>query len=119
MSNRNMAEIVRRQNPAMLPVTATVQEACGVMRDRRIGAILVTGSDGLLAGLFTGRDAVARVVAEALDPATTPLAAVMTAKPDTLGPEARTIEALRMMRDGGYRHMPILDGRDSSLVMLT
>jgi CBS domain-containing protein len=110
MANRSLAEIVRRQNPATLPVTATVQAACEIMRDRKIGAILVTGNDGRLAGLFTGRDAVSRVLAEALDPATTPLASIMTSQPDTLSPPARAIDALRMMQDGGYRHLPLVDG---------
>ena len=110
MSNRKLGEIIRRQLPVTLPVTATVKEACRMMRDKRVGAILVTESDGRLAGLFTGRDAVGRVVAEALDPATTSLGAVMTGQPDTLKPHASAIDALRMMQDGGYRHMPIMDG---------
>jgi CBS domain-containing protein len=75
--NRPLNEIIRRQDPASLPVTATVQQAFRMMRDRRIGAILVTDLNGRLAGLFTGRDAVGRVVAEALDPAATTLASVM------------------------------------------
>ena len=54
--------------------------------------------------------AVARVVAEALDPAATTLGAVMTPRPDTLKPHASAIEALRMMQDGGYRHLPLVDG---------
>jgi CBS domain-containing protein len=110
MANRSLSEIVRRQNPATLSHTETVQVACRVMRDRKIGAILVTGKDGHLAGLFTGRDAVGRVLAEALDPATTTLDSVMTAGPDTLSPPARAIDALRMMQDGGYRHLPIVEG---------
>jgi CBS domain-containing protein len=110
MSNRKLGEIVRRQSAVTLPITATVQEACRQMRDRRVGAVLVTEGDGRLSGLFTGRDAVARVVAEALDPATTTLEAVMTVQPDTLGPNANAIDALRMMQDGGYRHIPIMDG---------
>jgi CBS domain-containing protein len=110
MVNRSLFEIIRRQHPTTLPVDATVQEACRVMRDRKIGAILVTESDGQLAGLFTGRDAVGRVVAEALDPTKTPIGSVMTTAPDTIGPRAHAIDALRMMQDGGYRHLPILDG---------
>lgn len=110
MSNRKLGEIIRRQNPVTLPVSATVQEACRWMRDRRVGAILVTEADGGLAGVFTGRDAVGRVAAEALDPATIMLGTVMTVRPDTLKPNARAIDALRMMQDGGYRHLPILDG---------
>ncbi len=110
MTNRSMSEIVRRQDPVMLPTTATVQEAASAMRARRVGAILVVALDGRLAGLFTGRDAVARVLAEARDPRTTYLREVMTPDPDTLKPDAHAIDALRMMRDGGYRHVPVVSG---------
>ena len=111
MTNRRLGEIVKRQNPKTLPVTATVQEACRLMRDHRIGAILVVEQDGRLAGLFTGRDAVSRVVAEGRDPTLTLISSVMTQGVDTLKPHAHAIDALRMMQDGGYRHMPILDGK--------
>jgi CBS domain-containing protein len=106
MANRKLADIIKRQTPITLPVNATVLQACKQMRDRRVGAVLVTESDGRLAGLFTGRDAVARV----LDPTATTLGGVMTVQPDTLKPDAHAIDALRMMNDGGYRHLPILDG---------
>lgn len=109
MTNRRLDEIVRRRNPATLPHTATVQQACRLMRDRRIGAVLVTDESDRLAGLVTGRDIVARVAAEALNAAKTPLAKVMTRAPDTLKPTHRAIDALRMMQDGGYRHMPIVE----------
>ncbi|MBS0561154.1 MAG: CBS domain-containing protein [Proteobacteria bacterium] len=109
MTNRSMGEIVRRQNPACLPARASVQEACRLMRDRRIGAILVTDDQGRLVGLFTGRDAVTRVGAEARDPAATTLEQVMTRNPDTTHPRTRAIEVLRLMSDAGYRHLPILD----------
>jgi CBS domain-containing protein len=110
MQHRSMTEIVRRQNPATLPESATVREACRVMRDRRVGSVLVTAPDGSLAGLLSGRDVVSRVVAEGRDPARTRLADVMTPKPDRLGPHHRAIDALRMMQDGGYRHVPVVDG---------
>nr|WP_294549709.1 CBS domain-containing protein [uncultured Rhodopila sp.] len=110
ISNRNLGDIVRLRRPVTLPDTATVQLACCMMRDRRIGAIMVTGAEGRLAGLFTGRDAVCRVVAEGLDPETTRLCAVMTLEPDSLPPEKRAADALRMMHEGGYRHLPVVEG---------
>lgn len=109
MANRRLDEIVRRRNPATLPCTATVQEACRLMRERRIGAVLVTDADDRLAGLVTGRDVVARVAVEGLNAARTPLAKVMTRDPDTLKPTAHAIDVLRMMQDGGYRHMPVVE----------
>lgn len=110
MTQRDMTEISRRRSPICLPMTASVQDACRTMRDHRIGAVLVTAEDGGLAGVFTGRDAVGRVLAEGRDAATTALSSVMTANPDTITAHATAIEALRMMRDGGYRHLPVVDG---------
>jgi CBS domain-containing protein len=34
----------------------------------------------------------------------------MTSNPDTMTPGKTAIEALRMMQDGGYRHVPVVDG---------
>lgn len=109
MTNRQLGFIVRDQDPLTLAASASVQHACQRMWLRRVGAVLVTDEKGLLIGIFTGRDAV-RTLAEDRDPAATPLTAVMTPKPDTIGPEATAIEALHMMSDGGYRHLPIVSG---------
>ena len=109
MTNRQMSEILRNQKPLTLPPEATVQEACKHMHARRVGAVLVTDAAGRLAGIFTGRDAV-RVLAGAKDPAATPLRQVMTRDPVTLPPGRTAIEALRLMRDGGFRHVPVVQG---------
>jgi CBS domain-containing protein len=69
----------------------------------------VTEGDHRLLGIFTGRDAVHRVLAEGRSPARTKLAKVMTPDPDTMPPGRTAIEALRLMEDGRYRHVPIID----------
>jgi CBS domain-containing protein len=106
---RKMADIVRNQDPVTLPRNATVREACQLMRDRRVGAILVTDGDRRLLGIFTARDAVHRVLAGGKSAARTILADVMTRDPDTIPPGKLAIEALRLMEDGRYRHVPIVD----------
>ena len=83
------------------------------MRDRRVGAVLVTEGDRHLLGIFTGRDAVHRVLAEGKSAARTKLAEVMTREPDTMPPGKTAIEALRLMEDGRYRHVPVVDGAGS------
>ena len=50
------------------------------------------------------------MVAGAREPKATPLAEVMTENPSTVSPEARALEALRLMEDGGYRHLPVVAG---------
>ncbi len=106
--NREMSEIIRNQQPLTLPPSATVQEACTHMDTRNIGAILVTGPKGELIGIFTGRDAV-RVLAQGKDAAATPLRHVMTKDPHHLPPRHTAIHALRLMRDGGFRHVPVVE----------
>jgi CBS domain-containing protein len=118
---RYLHEIVRHQEPLVLPPDATVQDACRSMRDRRVGAVLVAERDGRLVGIFTGRDAICRVLAEARNAAETTLAEVMTGAPDTLPPGCFVIEALRLMQDGGYRHLPLVEqgGRLAGIVSRT
>ena len=71
---------------------------------------LVTEGDHRLLGIFTGRDAVHRVLAEGKSAARTKLAEVMTPEPNTMPPGKTAIEALRLMEDGRYRHVPVVDG---------
>ncbi|MDJ0896092.1 MAG: CBS domain-containing protein, partial [Alphaproteobacteria bacterium] len=85
------------------------REAVDLMRERRIGAILVTKADGLV-GIFTERDLLNRVVGEKLDPDTTKLSEVMTNNPDRIGPNDRCRTALDLMQSKGYRHLPVVDG---------
>ena len=109
---RKMSDIVKNQVPVTLPPDATVRDACQRMRDRRVGAVLVTEADQRLLGIFTGRDAVHRVLAEGKSAVRTKLATVMTRDPDTMPPGKSAIEALRLMEYGRYRHVPIVnDGK--------
>lgn len=105
--NRAMSEIIRNQKPLTLPPDATVREACQRMDMRKIGAVLVTDERSHLLGIFTGRDAV-RTLARGKDPVATRLKDIMTRKPATMPPDSTAIDALRLMRDGGFRHVPVV-----------
>lgn len=105
---RRMKEIFRDRKPIAMPPTAKVIDACREMRDRRIGAVIVADADRRLLGIFTGRDAVHRVLAEGRDPHATVLSDVMTPNPSTMSPGRTAIEALRTMEDGGFRHVPVV-----------
>lgn len=109
---RTMSEMVRDQQPLTLSAGSTVKHACELMRDRQVGAVLVTDREKRLLGIFTGRDAVCRVLAQGRDPAKTTLREVMTSGACCVPPTDIAIEALRLMRDGGFRHVPIVaDGK--------
>jgi CBS domain-containing protein len=95
---RKMSDLVRDQNPLMLPPDASVLDAARHMRDRGVGAVLVTEHDAKLVGIFTGRDAVTRVLAAGKSPAAISLREVMTADPETMRPIDNAIAALRLMQ---------------------
>lgn len=116
MTNRNLAYIIKDQHPLIMAASETVQHACQRMRQRHVGAVLVTGDKHRLVGIFTGRDAVCALAA-GKSAADTKLDAVMRRDPHTIGPESTAIDALRVMSDGGFRHLPVVaDGKILGIV---
>jgi CBS domain-containing protein len=107
---RRLSDIVCNQRPLTLSPSNTVKDACEGMRDRRVGAVLVCDEEGDLVGIFTGRDAVTRIVASGKSPAKTKLHEAMTPNPTTMTSEMTAIDALRLMWDGGFRHVPVVEG---------
>ena len=108
MAQRKISDVVRRR-PVTLRGAATVQQACQEMHQQRIGAIMVTDEDGVLEGIFTGRDVV-RLLAEGRSPVHTHLTTVMTRSPAHMPPGHSALDALRLMHDGGFRHVPVVAG---------
>ena len=113
MSQKIVPDIVSNQTLKTLGPDAVVREAARVMGSNRISAILVT-EENKMVGIVTERDLTAKVLAGSMDPDTTPLAEVMTRKPDTLSPDDSPFSALELMRLRGYRHLPVVE--DDSVV---
>src|SRR5262249_4043758 len=73
------------------------------------GAVVVAAADKVPLGIFTGRDAICRVIAQDRDAGATTLEVVMTPRPATMAPGTTAIEALRLMHDGGFRHVVVVE----------
>lgn len=113
---RTIRDIIQNQQPVTAPAGMSVQEAAQIMKQRRVGAMLVV-EHGFLVGIFTERDALNRVVAEARDAAATTLGDVMTANPRTLSPDASFTSALEIMHEGRFRHVPVAEnGRPIGMI---
>jgi len=108
VTNRKLADIVKDQKPLMLGERATVQDACRCMWEGHAGSVLVVDGQQRLIGIFTGRDAV-RALAEGKSAEVTTLTDTMTPNPVTAPPNSRAIDALRVMSDRGFRHLPIIE----------
>ena len=108
MPIRSVRSIVAGQTPVTAAKSATVFEAAVLMKQQGKGALLVVDATRLI-GIFTERDIVFRVVAAGRDPKATRLAEVMTPQPQTIHPNKPFLHALRIMHEGGFRHLPVVE----------
>jgi CBS domain-containing protein len=105
---RKLGDVVFNQTPLTMPATTSVRDAAMAMAVKRAGSVIVLNEVGQLAGVFTGRDAVKRVLAKGLNAEVTRLGDVMTTPAITIGPEKTAIDALRLMWAGDFRHLPVV-----------
>ncbi|HOB61559.1 MAG TPA: CBS domain-containing protein [Candidatus Competibacteraceae bacterium] len=117
MSNRTLRKLVEHQKMlTAAPPKTSVREASRLMKQTHVGALLVV-EHGHLVGIFTERDALVRVLADGLDPDTTPLVEVMTLDPMTAHPDQTFMYALHLMYEHGFRHVPVVEnGRPLGMV---
>ena len=87
---------------------ATVLAAAQLMNERGIGGLVVK-EGGALAGIFTERDILRRIVGQQRDPATTRVRDVMTAPVLTVRPDTKVVECRALFSDRRIRHLPVLD----------
>lgn len=107
MPNRPISQLVNNQRILTGSATMSVAEAAAAMREARVGAIMVL-SGMRLAGIFTERDALYRVMAAGKDPKRTTLGEVMTADPTTISTDKPFGHALHIMYERGFRHVPVV-----------
>jgi len=92
--------------PCCVEPHVTVRELFGLLKEHKTGSAIIC-SDGVLAGVFTERDALRLMAANAnLD---VPISTVMTTEISTLSPDAKVGQAISKMSGGGYRRLPIVD----------
>jgi len=99
-----------------LPPSATVFDAVQMMNKGQVSSVLIVDRDRL-AGIFTERDVLRRVVGSGLDPKATVLSNVMTAGLTTIAPTTSIDEAHAIFTSRRCRHLPVLDnGRIVGLI---
>jgi len=105
-----VGEICVRQVDTAEPDESIVTAAAR-LRDRCVGSLLVCDGQSRPIGVVTDRDVAVRVVAERLDPFETVVSDVMSVAPNCVE-EATPVEtALRLMREGPHRRLPVVNER--------
>jgi len=101
-----------------IPSTVTVAEAVQEMNAHKVGSVLIM--NGLrLAGIFTERDVLRRVVGADLDPKFTPVSKVMSSNVLTIEPTATVQQVMEIFAERRCRHLPVMsDGNLLGLISI-
>lgn len=109
---------VNLRTPVTVPGDTSIAKCLEVMKEEKIGCLLVTEADKLV-GIFTERDIIRRIVGKNLSHEEIDVSDYMTTDPDTLTADSPLAFALNYMVLGGYRHVPILSDDGSPLACLS
>jgi len=104
-------DLVKDRKIYSIEADSTVLEAARFMMEHRFGALPVL-REGELVGILSERDIMNRVVAAGRNPGTTRVSEVMTPKPRTVSADETIEECLFLMREFGFRHLLIADGKE-------
>lgn len=112
------ARICRHEVDVISPAES-VQTAAGRMHGRKVGTLVVVDADEVPVGIVTDRDICVRVVAEGRDAAGTSVGDIMTPCPETVREQTSLEDALRRMRAGAFRRLPVVNARDQLVGLLS
>jgi CBS domain-containing protein len=103
-------DLVKDRRIYSIEADRSVLEAARFMMEHSIGAVPVL-RNGELVGIFSERDIMNRVVAVGRMPGTTQVSEVMTPNPKSVGMDETIEDGLFLMREFGFRHILITDGK--------
>ena len=104
---------------AAVPLEATVADAMHKMLDHQVGAVAVVDSEYRVAGIFTERDVLRKMAHSRLDPHTTPVRDLMTTPVEMATRATAPGEALTIMLERHFRHLPVADDNGKLLGILS
>lgn len=103
-------DIIKDRRVYAIDAERTVLEAARFMMEHSIGALPVLRNDEL-AGIFSERDVMNRVVAVGRLPGQTRVSEVMTANPRSVSPNESIEDCLFLMKEFGFRHLPVCEDK--------
>ena len=106
-----LRELIKDRKVYSIDAGRTVLDAARFMMEQNIGAICVL-RNGELAGIFSERDIMNRVVAVGRTPGLTAVSEVMTANPRAVNVDESIEECLFIMHEFGFRHLCIVEGKE-------
>lgn len=103
---------LKMQKMVLVDRGTTIDKVVALFQSEGVACVLVTDNEKL-AGIFTERDVIRKLIGEKVDITTVIVDDYMTSDPDTLGMSDSIAFALNRMYDGGYRHVPIVNSANN------
>lgn len=97
------------EGPATVSVLSSVEDAIRTMMDKDVGACAVVDEHGIVAGMFTERDVLAKFALSGRTAKDTPVREMMSPMVEMATEETTAAEAFKVMLERHYRHLPIVD----------
>ena len=113
--SKTISEFLGKDTHGFLSPDASVADAVSLMRDDDLSCVLVMKEDSLT-GIFTERDLLTRVMESDRGFDEISLSEVMTPQPISLTAEAGIAFAINEMAVGGFRNLPIVEGKSVNLL---
>lgn len=115
---RNMLDAKGRDVMTVEP-DRSLLEIAGILNDKKIGAVVVTGADGGISGIFTERDLVRSIAEKGPAVLEQPVKSSMTTNVQCCREETTVDELMGMMSAGRFRHVPVeKDGKLSGIISI-
>ena len=106
--NQESVDAAEPVDPLLVEPDAQLADVFALLKAQNVGSVLIC-REGALVGIFTERDALKLIAGGAnLD---VPIESVMIPNPTTLEVDCSVGTAIAKMARGGYRRLPIVDGR--------
>jgi CBS domain-containing protein len=110
MAERTVFQSISRKHVVSLGPQASARDAARVMTRANCGSVLIMELPDILLGILTERDLMTRVLARGLDADHTSVREVMTPNPICVPPETLVSDAVVLMLERGFRHLPLMAG---------
>ncbi|OIQ72286.1 arabinose 5-phosphate isomerase KdsD [mine drainage metagenome] len=108
MTERTVFQSMAQRHVVSVLPTASVYDAACVMTRANCGSVLVIDTANALLGIVTERDLMTRVMAKGVDPAKATVSDIMTRSPRCVPPETKVADAVLIMIECGFRHLPVV-----------
>jgi len=116
MTERTVFQSMAQRHVISVVPSASVYDAACVMTRANCGSVLVIDTTSTLVGIVTERDLMTRVMAKGIDPVKASVADIMTRSPRCVPPETKVADAVLIMIERGFRHLPVVTA-DSNKIL--